>query len=727
MNMRYLILTAALAIPGLVFAQSTNISTLFYGRVKKADIYFNHYAYRNALHLYLHANDRDPKNAYVKQQIAECYFKLHNPEEAEKWYAQVIEDPKSAPSVKYKYGEVLSMNGKYEESKKWFAEYLKDNPDSHSARDKVDFLDRIEYYENDSLQFIVANTGFNTDHSEYGAHYFHKGIAFTSSRDIDALIKHKAFDAVDEDESLLNMYYVPSPSFGQFGKVQPLHHDKIKSYLHEGPMAFYSGDTKAVFNRTNLKRRRPIRDAEGKAHLQIYFADINELNSLSNITAFEHNNPRFSVAHPSVSPDGRFMVFSSTMPGGEGSADIYLSENINGKWTIPQEIGSNVNTEGDESFPYLANDTTLYFSSNGHGSLGGLDVLVSYKRKGVFTRPINFGGPLNTRYDDFAFATDQAGRQGYIASNRPGGNGLDDIYYFIANYFFLKGIASGTFPEGAVSGADLTAIDRSTGKIVGSAKTDDKGYFSMRLPFDADLTVKASKEGYDSNKDINISTRGPVLGIDSLNLSMWKHQLFAKGKIYSNESQQPLTGVSIRSTNLADGKVEETNTGEAGEYSVLLRPEKKYNIEFSKPGYVTKNLEISTAGMVRGDLLNDIVLEEEFLSAGVINFEYKRSRVTPASMKVINPMVDALKQNPAAKVNIAAHADARGSSDYNQRLTEDRARNTMKYFVKQGIDAKRIAYQGFGEKLVLNRCSDGVKCPENEHAVNRRAEIKVQR
>ncbi|MFM7193773.1 MAG: OmpA family protein, partial [Bacteroidota bacterium] len=158
-----------------------------------------------------------------------------------------------------------------------------------------------------------------------------------------------------------------------------------------------------------------------------------------------------------------------------------------------------------------------------------------------------------------------------------------------------------------------------------------------------------------------------------------------------------------------------------------LRPEKKYNLEFSKPGYVTKNLEINTAGMVRGNLLNDVLMEEEFLATGVINFEYKRSRVTPAGMKVIKPMLETLKQNPAAKVNIGAHADARGSSDFNQRLTEDRAKNTMKYFVKQGIDAKRITYQGFGEKLVLNRCSDGVKCPENEHSVNRRAEIKVQR
>ena len=199
MNMRNLILTAALVIPGLVFSQSTNISTLFYGRVKKADIYFNHYAYRNALHLYLHANDRDPKNAYVKRQIAECYYRLHNPLEAEKWYSQIISDPKSPAIVKYEYAEVLTMNGKYEEALKWHSEYLKDNPDSHSAKDKIEFLGNVELYENDSLEFIVANTGFNTDHSEFGAHYFHEGVAFASSRDVDALIKHKAFDGVDED------------------------------------------------------------------------------------------------------------------------------------------------------------------------------------------------------------------------------------------------------------------------------------------------------------------------------------------------------------------------------------------------------------------------------------------------------------------------------------------------------------------------------------------------
>lgn len=720
--------TALLFLPLISYSQSTNISTAFHGNVKKADVYFNHYAYRNALNLYLHAYDKDPDNIYIADQIAECYFKLHDPVNTELWFAKIIDKPGLHPEAKFEYAEALSMNGKYKESKYWFEQYLKDHPDSKIAKEKIEFLNNLANYMTDSLRFIVTGVNFNTEHSEYGAHYFHDGVVFASSRDLDWYLKHTPFDAVDLDESLLNMYYVPGKAHGEHEEVEQLHSEHIKSVLHEGPMAFFKNDTRAAYTRTNIKNGKPVYDKNGKSHLQIFFADVAKLTAMSNITPFEHNNSEYSVAHPSLSPDGSIMYFSSTAPGGYGASDLYYSMNINGKWSLPENLGPAINTAGDESFPFIANDSTLYFSSTGHGSLGGLDILVSYKKKDKFTKPINFGGPLNSRYDDFSLVCDSIGRVGYIASNRPGGLGLDDIYYYIATNFFLNGrlLTYGKTGE-PIEGAMVYAIDKKTGAVLDSAFTDDKGGYGLTLPFDKDYDIVAKKEGYDMLKDLNYSTLNKTMGVDSLNMELWKRELFAKGSIYSNETQLSLTGVSVRLIDLGNNKEEILMLDNLSEYMFPLFPNKKYRLEFSKPDYITQVITLNTEGQVRGVILNDISMAEESINDAIIHFDYNKSIITEESKGKMKLIFHTLNKYPKSTLNIGAHADSRGSFAYNQRLSDNRASSTVKYFVSQGISRKRIVAKGFGEKLLLNRCSDAETCEEVEHSVNRRAEIKVQK
>ncbi len=723
-----LIYTALLFLPFISYSQSTNISTAFYSTMKKADVYFNHYAYRNALTLYLQAYENDPGNVYVCDQIADCYFKLHDPASAELWFSKIINGPNLHPESKYEYAEALSMNGKYEEAKYWFGQYLKEHPNHKMAMEKIAFIDNLKYYKTDSLRFIMLGVGFNTEHSEYGAHYFHDGIVFASSRDLDWYIKHTPFDAVDLEESLLNMYYVPGKAHGEHGAVEELHKQHIKSVLHEGPMTFFNHDKRAAFTRTNIKRGKPVYDKNHKAHLQIYFADVETLSSMINITPFEYNSNDYSLAHPTLSPDGSMMYFSSTAPGGSGGSDIYFSTYANGKWSFPENVGPNINTAGEESFPFLANDSTLYFSSNGHGSLGGLDILVSYKRNGKFTKATNFGGPLNSRFDDFSLMTDSTGRVGYIASNRPGGGGLDDIYYYIATYYWLTGKVIAYDKTGdPIDGATIYAIDQKTGNILDSAVTDSKGRYDLSLPYDHDYKIVVKKEGYDLLNDTEFATHGRPMGTDTLNVSLWKRELFAKGRLYSNETQQPLTGVTVRLFDLTDNKVDTLALTNRSEYTLPLKPNKKYRMEFSKPDYVTAELSLNTDGQLRGEILNDILLVQESIENTIIHFDYKKSVITDASIVLMKPLVSTLRKFPDATLNIGAHADSRGSIPYNQRLSDDRARNTVQYFVSQGISRKRITAIGFGETLLLNRCSDESTCEEVEHSINRRAEIKVQK
>jgi len=727
---KYIILYLALLIsPAVATAQSTSILTVLHGNIKKADLYFDRNAYRNALTLYLHAHDQEPKNVYIIDRIAECYFKLHDPISAEKWYAKIADNPYVHRNrfVKFEYAEVLSLNGKYDESLFWFDRYLRENPDDEITKDKIAFLKRINEHMKDSLRFIVTDVPFNSDHSDYGATYFHDGVAFSSSRDLDWYVKHAPSDAVSADESALNMFYVPGVIKGEFGEVEELHKEHIKSVLHEGPMTFYANDTKAVYTITNMENGKPLYDARGKANLQLFFADINTTESLTNIKPFPYNSPKFSLAHPSISKDGQVLYFSSTTTGGQGGSDIYVSRLVNGKWSQPENLGSDINSQGDESFPFLANDSTLYFASNGHGSMGGLDVMASRKVNGKFGKPVYFGAPLNSRFDDFSLVTDSSGRTGFFSSNRPGGAGMDDIYTFVATRFYVSGKVVTYFDKNEiVPEATVTAIDLATGQVIATTVADKKGVYRMMLPFDKAFKFEVEKQGYLQLEPERYSSYDKSITDDAFNVTLFKQNLSSIGTIYSNELQKPLTGVTATIHDLTKGTVDSVLV-DTTEYSLPLWPNRQYRIVFTKDEYLPEEITLDTKGLLKGGRIkNDILMMQESIANTVIYFGYNQSNLTDATIKQLKPLVNVLKRFPKSTLNIGAHADPRGRPEYNLELSLKRAKNTLNYFVSNGIAVSRITAVGFGEAIRITRCTDGENCSEVEYDAERRAEIKVQ-
>jgi outer membrane protein OmpA-like peptidoglycan-associated protein len=709
------------------FSQSTNIGTFFHKNGKKADYFFEHYAYRNALEIYRHMFEKDSANYHVRERIAMCYFKLHDPVSAELWYSGLAREPDIHPAAKFEYAEALSMNGKYEESMHWFEEYLKDHPTDKLAIDKLDFLRHISDYLVHDERFIITTFGLNSDHAEYGAHYFHDGVVFASSRDTDLFFKHKPFDGLSSDESLLNLYFGQMNVAGEWQKHVPFHNQKLKTYYHEGPMAFYDNFKRGAFTQSNIQNGKPVYDSDGKVNLRIYFAEVAHLGDFEHVAPFEHNNNEYSNAHPSFSPDGSVMYFSSTMPSGFGDSDIYYSLRTQKGWGQPVNLGSAINTREDESFPYLANDTTLYFSSNGHGTLGGLDIYVTYKRNGEFGKPINLGSPMNSRFDDFSLVCDSLGRYGFIASNREGGIGQDDIYGYRAHFYLLAGqVRELSAGQEKIPYAKIVAYN-SNGDLIDSTRSDGDGYFHLDLPFDQDFKIHGEKEGFETLEDLAFTTRGKPFGVDSLTLPLWRQNLFAKGKVYSNETQQILPGATVLLDNLTDGVKDSVVVGEGGEYSFLVRPGKKYRIAGSKEGFVPNGFNLETKGILQGDLVNDILLEEVYIDKELILFEYDADNVLAASEKQLNRVLRTLLKYPRATINVGAHADSRGTKEYNTMLSRKRAISTQRYLIANGIPASRIILNWFGEELILNRCSDGVECPEEEHSKNRRAELKVQK
>ena len=708
------------------FSQSTNVSTFFYSNVKKADHFYDHFAYRNALEIYLHVNEKDKNNIYVRERIADCYFKLHDPITSEMWFDELVRDENLKPELKLEYARVLSMNGRYDLSKIWLEQYLQDNPKDSLAVEKLRFLKDIKLFSRKDDRFVITGlNNINTNHSEYGAHYFHDGIVFASSKDTDKLIKHKPADGAHPDESLLNLFYAIPEMEGNGKDPQHFHEDHLKTAFHEGPMAFFNNYTKGAFTQSNIDNGKGLRDIDGQVTLQIVFADVAHLGYLENITPFEHNYPEFSNAHPTFSADGKQMYFSSTRTTGYGESDIYYCEFVDGHWTYPVNVGPQVNTRADESFPFLANDTTLYFSSNGHGSFGGLDIYVSYNHKGKFSRPINIGSPANTRFDDFSFCADSTGRVGFLASNRPGGEGLDDIYYFVARYYALVGTVRQLSVDQPIIPNTLITVKNGNGDVIDTVTTNENGMFRLDLPYDQDFIITGKKEGYETLEGLKFSTKGKPFGIDSIMLPLWKYSLYAKGRIYNNETEEPLEAATVILKNLSDGTVDSVIIGKDGAYSFLALPNKKYEFTVKKNGFLPKSLEISTKDLMEGVLLNDFVLEGVYVMKEILLYEYNGDNLTTESSAQLAHIYRTLRGNKTSSVFIGAHADSRGSTEYNLGLSKRRATAVVDYLVKKGISKDRIEAIGFGEQLVLNRCLDGVSCTNEEHGTNRRAEVKI--
>lgn len=709
------------------FSQSTNISTFFHKNEKKADYFFEHYAYRNALEIYLHQFERDSANYHVRERIAMCYFKLHEPVKAELWYSALAREPDIHPAAKFEYAEALSMNGKYDESLLWFNEYLKEVPGDRIGLDKTEFLKHLEDYVVNDERFLISMFGFNSDHAEYGAHFFHDGVVFASSRDNDLFIKHKPFDGLSFDESLLNLYFGRTNVAGEWTDFTPFHTKKLKTYFHEGPMAFYDNDKRGAFTQSNIKDGKPVHDSDGKVNLRIYFAEVARLGSFEHVAPFEHNNDEYSNAHPSFNADGSIMYFSSTIPSGFGDSDIYYSVRKQNGWSEPVNLGPNINTREDESFPFIANDTTLYFSSNGHGTLGGLDMYICYKRNGEFSKPINLGSPMNTRFDDFSLVSDSLGRFGYIASNREGGVGQDDIYAYTARYYILAGeVRELAGEQEKIPFAKVLAFNQN-GDLIDSTRSDRDGYFHLDLPFDQDYKIRGEKEDFETLGDLDFSTRGKPFGVDSLTLALWRQNLFAKGKIYSNETQQVLPRAKVILHDIADNTSQTTIVNETGEYRFPLKPGRKYRLDGSKEGFINNGFDLDTKAIMESELVNDIMLEEIYIDKEVVMFDYGKDELLAEFADNLNSLLRTLKKYPKATISIGAHADSRGTEAYNTALSKKRAISTQKYFLKNGIAASRIEINWFGEELILNNCSDGVQCPEEEHSKNRRAELKVQK
>ena len=500
---------------------------------KKADKLFDRLEYVKAAQEYLKLAEKSPDN-YVISRLADAYYNIFNTKDAEKWYAKIINENPDAEII-FRYAEMLKANGKYKESNLWMSKFSEMKPYDTRAiafRNTPNYLDKII---KKGKRFNVQNLkDVNTISSDFGAFTFDNALYLTSGRKQKGSQNKKYNNYTSDEEYVLDVFKYDVINDVYINET-PL--DAINTKYHEGVIAFSpSGDT-MYFARETYYSKSYYKDSivkNGSTTKQVSVINLYRatrctkkeitwknngncnFNKGWNVTELEINSAYYSMKNPALSCDGKSLYFSSDMPGGFGNYDIYKSEiKDDGSLGEPINLGQKINTEEQEVFPHICCDNTLYFSSNGHLGLGGLDVFYSKNVDGKWSNVRNVGLPVNSNSDDFAFKMGDDCTNGFVSSNRAGGVGSDDVYAVKKIKplcdILLESIVVDAKTNLPIDAA-LTSVKDNTGIINNSKETSEEGLVDYMFECEDEIQLLVSKEGYESKMiDIKLLDIDPPL------------------------------------------------------------------------------------------------------------------------------------------------------------------------------------------------------------------------
>ena len=458
------------------------------GKQKKADRLYNDFAYLEATEVYKELIEKDYNTTYNSRKLGDAYMMLRSPENAVYYYGDIIEDSTISPEYYYKYAQALRGVKRYDESRQWLRKYLESGRSSQGVET---MLNKNEY--KSKATYKLQPFEFNTEVSDFGVFVKDDKVYFVSARAQDDDVKEKTYSW--NGESFLDIYVLDKAS----GNVSAIGGD-INTKLHDGPAVISPDGNTIYFTRNNyLGNKEGKRDKNKTNHLKLYAA-TNSGNGWAQVKELSFNSNEYSIGHPSLSPDGKILYFTSDMPNGMGGTDIYKTAvNEDGTFGAPENLGEPVNTEFDETFPFMDTDGTLYFSSNGHAGLGLFDIFKLEDGKVE-----NLGGPVNSNLDDFAYFQVSDSKEGYISTNRDGGS--DNIYVFNKlNPLVLKGKVTDAVNGKPVKAATVRLMNED-GEQIAFLETDVDGNFKTEIGRDKNFPVEAKEIQYETfNGEVSTS------------------------------------------------------------------------------------------------------------------------------------------------------------------------------------------------------------------------------
>jgi outer membrane protein OmpA-like peptidoglycan-associated protein/tetratricopeptide (TPR) repeat protein len=705
--------------------------------LRKANELFTKKAYAEAIPYYEKARQGDSTNATVLANLAECYRLTNNSMGELHSYGALVRAGSSQGIQRLYYAQALMEIGEEEKAREFFEKY---NSDERGKNLAASFLKKKEYTRNADA-YSVFPASFNSDQNDLCAVKFHDATVFTSSRQKNNWIRREQGWT---DGAYMQLYVAGRGANGE--EVAPqLFMSDLKSKYNDGPLSFTKDYNTVYFTRNNFKKDEKA--ADGTFKLKILEATL-EQNGFSMVKKMPFENKEYNYAHPSISADGYVLYFASDAEGGKGGMDIYMSRrDSSGLWGTPVNLGEKVNTAGNEVFPFSASNGLLYFSSDGHDGLGGLDIYEVQMKEGMPSKIYNMGEPVNSNRDDFGIYIAEDNKTGFISSNRKAGGMDDDIYNLQILRevkrgkevtMLVKDLESGQPVDSAkvVFNGD-TLYTNATGEAQGMIEEGQvvkidvlkKDYFNL-----SDSVTTASSEEEKFTKEVVIE-KDP--------------KLFLRGLVSDAKTGEPLEGATVKLTDLTTNtEVDEYTTTTSGDYFKFLFGSRigdklAYLVKISKPGYLERTMvfthSIEKPGEVNMNELLNLSLGKvevgmdlaKMIDIKPIYFDYGKSTIRKDAAEELDKIVTVMNEYPNMSIELGSHTDCRSSVASNLKLSGARAKSSVDYIVKRGINKTRISGKGYGESKLLNNCACEGKtqspCPEEEHSKNRRTEFIITR
>lgn len=458
-------------------------------RIKTGDKMYDNLSYSKAVEKYEKVLEKQPDNHDIKLKLADAHRNLNNSELAEQYYAEVATERGLSGDDNVRFAQVLMKNNKYGEAEQVLKNYLVTHPSDKLARDLLASTTKIDELKEDTSAYELKPLPLDFLVSMFGPSHYGDGIVFAAETEITSAATTNPWTGY----SFLDLYYLEKDAQGYWDVPKPFD-ETLNGKFHDGPATFNEAQDMIVYTRSAMRNEKKRLVNEARENQFYLYMSKKEDGKWQKPEELSFNSPNYSVGHPTLSADGKTLYFSSNMPGGYGGSDLYKSIYDGVSWSEPINLGNEINTPGNEVFPYIHKSGKLYFSSEGHTTLGGLDVFVSESKGGLWGKPVNLAYPLNTSQDDFAIIFNDNDTTGYVSSNR---SGEDMIYSFIQMppIFILQGIASIKADQLPIDGVTITLVNMTDGDTARVVTSED-GAFKFNLLPNKKYAVKGEKEGY---------------------------------------------------------------------------------------------------------------------------------------------------------------------------------------------------------------------------------------
>ena len=626
-------------------------------KIKRADKDFEKFAYVDAIKTYEKVAEKGYKSVELFQKLGNSYYFQGKLEEANKWYTELFAmNQEVEPELYFRYAQTLKAVGDYKKADQMMEKFYQKNGTDNRAKIAKSQKDYLAEIKRNSGRYRIKNAGINSEFSDYGTAFYKDELVFASARDTGGISSRKHSWT---NQSYTNLYGAKVTDNGNFESPEKFS-KSVSSKYHESTPVFTQDGNTMYFTRNNFLNGKKGKNADKTILLKIYKA-TKEGDKWINVTELPFNSNEYSVAHPALSADEKTLYFASDMPGTLGASDIFkVSINADGSYGTPVNLGDKINTEARETFPYVTDNNELYFASDGHPGLGGLDVFVTQlKEDGSIGSIKNVGEPVNSQMDDFAFLIDTKSKNGFVSSNRKEDNlGYDDIYKF-------------------------TEI----------------------LPIPKDC------------------------------------EQFLTGVVVDEDSQEPIANAKVVLYDSTDNKLEELTSDAQGKYDFgIVECDTKLKIRAEKPNYNTNEIKViipNESGTTNSKISLELTQKplqpgddlRKALGIDIIYFDLDKSNIRKDAAVELAKVLEVMKEYPNMHIDVRSHTDCRQTAKYNEALSDRRAKSTIAWLVKNGIDKNRLTGKGYGESQLVNDCgcepTNQSNCTEDQHQKNRRSEFII--